>query len=67
VKYIRSIFANLPFTLKEAAEYLQLPPRTVRELYKRGKLTGSKLHYRAYRFTLADLDSYVAKRRVMAR
>jgi excisionase family DNA binding protein len=54
-------------TLKEAAEYLQLPPRSVRELYKRGKLTGSKLHYGAYRFTLADLDAYVAKRKVVAR
>lgn len=64
---IRSSLATRPFTLKEAAEYLQLPPRTVRELYKRGKLTGSKLHYRAYRFTLGDLDSYLAKRKVVAR
>ena len=56
-----------PFTLKEAAEYLQLPRRTVRELYRRGKLTGSKLHYRAYRFALADLDAYLAKRTVVAR
>jgi hypothetical protein len=36
-------------------------------MYKRGKLTGSKLHYRAYRFTLADLDAYLSKRRVVAR
>lgn len=64
---IRSTLANRPFTLKEAAEYLQLPPRTVRELYKRGKLTGSKLHYRAYRFTLVNLDVYVTKRKVLAR
>jgi excisionase family DNA binding protein len=67
VNDIQSTLANRPFTLKEAAEYLQLPPRTVRELYNRGKLTGSKLHYRAYRFTLADLDAYVAKRKVLAR
>jgi excisionase family DNA binding protein len=56
-----------PLTLKEAAEYLQLPSRTVRELYQRGKLTGSKLHHRAFRFNRGDLDAYLAKRTAVAR
>jgi excisionase family DNA binding protein len=62
-----SILANRPLTLKEAAEYLQLPPRTVRELYQRAKLSGAKLNYRAFRFRQGDLDTYLAKRTKVAR
>jgi excisionase family DNA binding protein len=56
-----------PLTLEEAAEYLQLPPRTVRELCGRKKITHSKLHYRCLRFSRADLDAYLAKRTKLAR
>ena len=51
-----------PLTLEEAAEYLQLPSRTVRELCTRKKLAHARLNYRNFRFRRADLDAYVDKR-----
>jgi excisionase family DNA binding protein len=55
-----------PLTLNEAAEYLQLPPRAVRELCTRRKLSHSKLDYRNYRFRRADLDAYLDKHTIVA-
>jgi DNA primase len=56
-----------PLTLKEASEYLQLTPRTVRDLCQRRKLSHVRINYRHWRFRLADLDSYLAKRTVVAK
>ena len=55
-----------PFTLIEAAEYLQLPPRAVRELCTAKKINHARLDHRNWRFTRADLDLYIAKRTVVA-
>jgi excisionase family DNA binding protein len=54
-------------TLSEAAAYLQLPPRTVRELCTRKKLSHARLDYRNFRFRRGDLDAYLDKRRVLAK
>jgi len=56
-----------PLTLEEAADYLQLPPCTVRELCTRKKLTHARLNYRNFRFRRADLDTYLEKRTVIVR
>lgn len=58
-----------PLTLEEAAEYLQLPRRTVLDLCKgkKPKLTHARFDYRNIRFSRADLDAYIAKRTVVAR
>jgi len=54
-------------TLAEAAEYLQLPPRTVRELCTRKRLSHARLNYRNFRFRRDDLDAYLEKRTVLAK
>jgi excisionase family DNA binding protein len=48
------------FTLKEAAEFLRLHPRTVREYVRRGELKGRLIGAR-WRFRRQDLDSFVEK------
>jgi excisionase family DNA binding protein len=48
----------------EAAEYLQLPVRTVRDLCRRRKISHARQNYRNYRFTRADLDVFLAKRTI---
>jgi excisionase family DNA binding protein len=60
------IIPDRPLDLKEAAEYLQLPVRTVRDLCKRTKISHARLNYRAYRFRLGDLDAYLDGRTVVA-
>ena len=55
-----------PLTLNEAAEYLQLPPRKLRELCTAKKINHARLDHRKWRFTRADLDLYIAKRTVVA-
>jgi excisionase family DNA binding protein len=54
-----------PLTLKEASEYLKLPPSTVRDLCKRKKLSHARINYRNWRFRRSDLDAYLAKRTMM--
>lgn len=56
-----------PLTLEEAAEYLQKPVRAVRELCTRKKLSHSRLDHRNWRFSRADLNTYLEKRKVVAR
>ena len=51
-----------PLTIDEAAEYLQLPRRAVRELCKNNKIRHTPLDYRNIRFARADLDVFLAKR-----
>ena len=48
------------YTLKEAAEFLRLHPRTVREYVRRGELKGRIIGGR-YRFRREDLDAFVDK------
>jgi excisionase family DNA binding protein len=55
-----------PLTLTEAAEYLQLPPRAVRELCTAKKINHALLDHRNWRFTREGLDLYIAKRTVVA-
>ena len=47
-------------TLKEAAEMLQLHPRTVREYVRRGELEGRVIGGR-WRFRRKDLDAFFDK------
>jgi len=47
-------------TLKEAAEFLRLHPRTVREYVRRGELIGHLIGDR-WRFRRKDLDAFVEK------
>ena len=44
-------------TLREAAEVLQLSPRTVREYVKRGEISGRIIGKR-WRFRRADVDAF---------
>jgi excisionase family DNA binding protein len=55
-----------PLTLIDAAEYLQLPIKTVRQLCKSKRISHAKLHYRAIMFRREDLDTYLANRTVRA-
>jgi excisionase family DNA binding protein len=45
------------FTIQEAAEFLRLSTRTVREYVKRGEIRG-KLIGKRWRFKRADLDAF---------
>jgi len=45
-----------PLTLEEAAEYLQLPSRTVRELCTRKKVAHARLNYRNFRFAAGSVN-----------
>lgn len=49
----------------EAAGYLAVDVRRVRQLWQTRKLAGIKVG-RAVRFTVADLDAYIARQRVEA-
>lgn len=45
--------------LNEAAEYLRVSRRFLRELYLRKKIRGAKPNYRTWVFRKADLDAYL--------
>lgn len=47
------------YTIREAAEFLRLSTRTVREYVKRGELSGKIIGNR-WRFRRADLDAFFA-------
>jgi excisionase family DNA binding protein len=55
-----------PLTINEAAEYLQLPRRAVRELCNKKKIRHTPLDFRNFRFSKADLDEFLAKRTMEA-
>jgi excisionase family DNA binding protein len=52
------IISERPLTLEEAAEYLQIPRRSLRELCEKKKISHSRLDYRNWRFKKADLDNH---------
>jgi excisionase family DNA binding protein len=62
-----SIISNRPLTLEEAAQYLQIPRRSLRELCEKKKISHSRLDYRNWRFRKADLDAYLENRTVIGR
>lgn len=53
--------------LTEAANYLKISNRTLRDLCKRRLVSYAKINYRNWRFRKSDLDMYLAKRKVVAR
>jgi excisionase family DNA binding protein len=61
------IDSDLPLTLAEAAAYLKVPVRTLRELCKRKRVSHARLNYRTYRFRLDDLDAYLNRRTIPAK
>jgi excisionase family DNA binding protein len=64
---IESILSERPLTLEQAAGYLQIPRRSLRELCEKRKIAHARLDYRNWRFKKADLDAYLAKRTVLPR
>jgi excisionase family DNA binding protein len=67
VKDISSSNSDGLLDLTEAAKYLKISNRTLRDLCHRRAVSYSKINYRNWRFRKSDLDAYLAKRRVMAR
>ena len=62
-----SLISDRPLTLEQAAEYLQIPRRSLRELCEKKKISHSRLDYRNWRFRKADLDAYLENRTVIGR
>jgi excisionase family DNA binding protein len=60
------VVSDRPLTLIEAAEYLQVPLPTLRQLCKRRKISHARLNYRSFRFSRSDLDAYLAQRTIRA-
>jgi excisionase family DNA binding protein len=53
--------------LKEAAAYLRLSVRALRDACNAGRITHTRLDRLNWRFRKADLDDFVARRTVRAR
>ena len=64
---IQSILSERPLTIEQAAEYLQISRRSLRELCEKRKIAHARLDYRNWRFKKADLDAYIEKRTVLSR
>ena len=47
--------------IDEAAKYLKVTRRCVRELYLRRKIRGAKPNYRTWLFWKEDLDAYLSR------
>jgi len=50
------------YTIKQAAEVLQINEETARELARQGRLQGSKIG-RHWRFTERDLEQFLERQR----
>jgi hypothetical protein len=48
------------FDLDGAAKYLGMTPRKLRELFKARPVAGSRIDFRHYLFTQADLNEFLA-------
>jgi hypothetical protein len=48
------------YDLAGAAQYLGMTPRKLRELFKARRVAGSRIDYRHYLFTRADLNEFLA-------
>jgi excisionase family DNA binding protein len=52
------------FDLKDAAEYLGMTTRKLKDLCRDKRITHSRPDYRTYRFTREDLDKWLADYRM---
>ena len=55
------------FDLAQAAEYLRISPRKLKDLCRDGRITHDRLDYRTYRFSQESLEAYLAQYRMLAR
>jgi excisionase family DNA binding protein len=55
------------FTVDEAAAYLRISRRLLRELYLRKQVKGAKLNYRSWVFRKSDLDDYLGRISIKAK
>jgi excisionase family DNA binding protein len=53
--------------LEEAAKYLGISTRALRDLANRGILTHIRLNYRSWRFKTEDLEQYLQRRTILAK
>ena|ERR1700733_5127474 len=53
--------------LSEGATYLKISNRALRDLCKRKAVRHTRLHHRAYRFRLEDLNAYLNRHTVKER
>jgi len=53
--------------LAQAADYLRITPRKLKDLCRDGRITHDRLDYRAYRFSPENLDACLAQYRMLAR
>jgi excisionase family DNA binding protein len=53
--------------LAEAAEYLKISVRKLKDICRDGRITHDRLDYRTYRFSREKLDAYLAQYRMHAR
>lgn len=51
-------------TTKQAAEYLSMSPKTLRQKAKIGEIAYIEHNQRCWSFLIKDLDSYIAKHRI---
>jgi excisionase family DNA binding protein len=51
---------NQLYDVKGAADYLQINPQTVRQLYRSHKIAATRIGTKIVRFTQAELDRFVA-------
>jgi excisionase family DNA binding protein len=56
-----------PLTLAEAAAFLKIPIRSLRDLCKRKRVSHARLNYRTYRFRRSDLETYLNRRTIPAK
>jgi excisionase family DNA binding protein len=62
-----SVLEEAPLTLPEAAAYLKVSTRVVRDWCKQNRIRYSKLNYRQWRFRKADLDAFLDRRATNAK
>jgi hypothetical protein len=55
------------FGLKEAAAYLSMKPEALRNGCHARRVTCSRLNYRSWRFTEADLDNFISRYTFLAK
>jgi excisionase family DNA binding protein len=53
--------------LKEAADYLRITIRALRDACKSGHVTHARLDRLTWRFKKADLDDFIARRTIRAK
>jgi excisionase family DNA binding protein len=59
--------SDSPLTLVEAATYLKIPVRSLRDLCRRKRISHARLNYRTFRFRKSDLEIYLSRRTIPAK